>query len=289
MGGVMRMPAVGEHWIDQRRAGGAVVTVISDGVVRWAPRFAVPEPAWREALPEADTEGRIPLGLNLVMVDIGEATLVVDPAFDAPGSRHERQFARWAGLEVERTPGLDVALTALDRDPAAVTHVVVTHPHSDHIGGLLREVPGGSALRFPHARHWLGAADRDDDPASAMRRPLREVAQAGLLEFVEGEREIAPGVTLVPAPGETPGHQVVRVDADGDTFWIVGDLVHHACEVRHPGWAPPHADAARVLATRQALFPRIAASGGLVIVPHAPFPGWNRLLPHADGYRLDPA
>jgi len=270
--------------------GEATVTVVSDGAFRWTPGFPVSNAEWRRAEPGADAEGRAWFGLNVVLVRIGAARIVVDPAFDAPGSRFERTFAKWAGLEVVRSPGLDAALALLDWDPVDVTHVVITHPHGDHIGGLARERDGRIAPRFPNARHLLGRADWNDAARdSEFRRPLAEVARHGLLDLVSGEREIAPGVTLVPAPGETVGHQVVRMESAGETAWVLGDLIHHAGEVAHPDWAPPHVDAAQVRATRLALFPVLARTGALVIVPHSPFPGWGHIVDAGDGFRLDPA
>jgi hypothetical protein len=40
-------------------------------------------------------------------------------------------------------------------------------------------------------------------------------------------------------PGETPGHLIVRVESDGQRCYLVGDLLHHGCEVVHLDWAPP--------------------------------------------------
>ena len=265
------------------------MTVVSDGTFRWAPRFPIPDDKWRQIEPDADAAGRARFGLNVVLVRIGAARLVVDPAFDAPGSRFERTFAKWAGLEVSRSPGLDVALDMLDWDPAEVTHVVITHPHGDHIGGLVREQDGQLALRFPNARHFLGRPDWNDNARdSELRRPLAEVARHGLLDLVSGEREIAQGVSLVPAPGETPAHQVVRVESSNETAWVLGDLIHHAGEVANPEWAPPHVDAAQVRATRLALFPILARTGALVAVPHLPFPGWGHIVAEDSGFRLVP-
>lgn len=283
-------PSPDTSFVVSRTIGEATVTVVSDGRFLWAPRFPVPAAEWRRAEPDADTAGRAWFGLNVVLVRIGAALVVVDPAFDAPGSRFERQFAKAVGLELVRSPGLDAALALLDLSPAGVTHVAITHPHGDHIGGLTTERNGALEPRFPNARHFLGRADWVDDPvASEFDRPLAEVERHGLLDLVDGEREIVPGVKLIPTPGETPGHQVVRLESGGAAAWMLGDLVHHPSEVEHPGWAPPHVDANQVRATRMFLFPILARSSVLVIPAHAPFPGWNRVVKVRAGYRLHPA
>jgi glyoxylase-like metal-dependent hydrolase (beta-lactamase superfamily II) len=137
--------------IASREIGTAKVTVVSDGVLWWAPQFPR-----RSAMPEADTEGRVPLGLNIVLIATGSARVVVDPAFDTP--QPDGDQSGW-GSVLERTPGLDDALVAIGWDPAAVTHVVATHPHGDHIGGLTRGHSGRLEPRFPNARHYLGRAD----------------------------------------------------------------------------------------------------------------------------------
>ena len=130
--------------------------------------------------------------------------------------------------------------------PQDVTHVVITHPHGDHYPGVVVSVPATLVPRFPRARHFLGRADwegnpRRGEPGSDLDR-LELIDRLGLLELVNDEQEIVPGVTIVPAPGESPGHCVVRLESAGEVFYVLGDIVHHACEVEHPDWGPPHAD-----------------------------------------------
>ena len=48
--------------------------------------------------------------------------------------------------------------------------------------------------------------------------------------------EVAPGVTLLPLPGHTPGHSGYRLDSAGETLIVWGDTVH-VPEIRDP--APP--------------------------------------------------
>jgi N-acyl homoserine lactone hydrolase len=42
----------------------------------------------------------------------------------------------------------------------------------------------------------------------------------------DGEAEILPGVRLVPAPGETRGHQIVLVETDEGPVVLGGDVGH---------------------------------------------------------------
>ena len=149
-------------------------------------------------------------------------------------------------------------------------------------------------MRFPNARHFIGRADWEGNPGrtepdSELERRLGAVERRGLLELVDGEREIAPGVALLPAPGETPGHLVVRVRSAGEELYVLGDLVHHACEVEHPGWAPPHADAATLAATRARLFPALARTGALAVAAQERFPPWQRIVAAGAGFRWEPA
>jgi glyoxylase-like metal-dependent hydrolase (beta-lactamase superfamily II) len=105
------------------------------------------------------------------------------------------------------------------------------------------------------------------------------------LELVDGEREIVPGVTIVPAPGKSPGHCVVRLESAGEVFYVLGDVVHHACEAEHVRWCPPHADPDALAAARERLFPTIAREGALLATAHEPFPPWGRIAVAGAGYR----
>ncbi|MCA9877784.1 MAG: MBL fold metallo-hydrolase, partial [Thermomicrobiales bacterium] len=221
---------------DIRQVGDATITVIADGEMLWEPRFPVPEAEWRAALPEADARGRIWIGLNVVLVQLGDALIVIDPGCDAPDSAWQETLPQvWPNWPIRRTAGLDAVLADLGIDPAAVTHVVITHPHGDHYPGVCREEGARLVPRFANARHYLGRADWEgnplrEDPASHLRR-LAVIDDLGRLELIDSDTEIAPGVTLLPASGESPGHLVVRIETGNETVYVLGDLIHHGVEV----------------------------------------------------------
>jgi glyoxylase-like metal-dependent hydrolase (beta-lactamase superfamily II) len=274
-------PPAASTFVASRRIGEAVVTVISEGSCLWAPRYQVPEPDWRRCLADADTGGRIRIGFNLVHVALAGASVVIDPGFDDPGTPWDEAFgARWAGYS--RTPGMMAALAAIGVRADDVTHVLITHTHDDHFAGVTREERGHHRPRFARARHFVGRADwerapRRGDPGSDLMVRLGTIERAGALTLVDGETDVAPGATMVHAPGETAGHCIVRVTSRGEAFYFAGDLFHHRCEIEHPGWVSPHRDPAVMQASRARLIAEAARTRATVVFAHEAFPAWGRI------------
>ncbi|MBI5880448.1 MAG: MBL fold metallo-hydrolase [Chloroflexi bacterium] len=272
-------------FFETRRIGDAVVSAISEGVLPWALELQAPEAEWRRAMPEADAQGVVPLGLVLAHIRLGAASILIDPGFDPPGSPHD---AAWPGLV--RSPGLPAALSALGIAPAAITHVLISHTHSDHYAGVTTEQNGARVPRYPHARVFVGRADWELNPQRADRSSLLAthlgtLARLGLLELVDGDREVVPGVSMLAAPGESAGHCVVRVRSSSRTFFYLGDLVHHGCEIAHLDWVPARRNAASLLESRKRILAEAAASNATVIYSHEPFPPWGRVVREGSGYR----
>jgi glyoxylase-like metal-dependent hydrolase (beta-lactamase superfamily II) len=269
------------EYISTRRIGDATVTVISEGTLEWSPKMNAPEDELKRAIPELLERGRFTLGLNVAHVAVGDASILIDPGFDDPASSWQTRFAaKWPGSR--RSPGLRAALDRLGVDPSAVTHVLITHAHGDHFAGVTLERNGRDVVRFPHADHFIGRRDwlenpAREDPSSELAERVGAVDRAGLLQTVAEEREVAPGITMVPAPGETPGHCIVRVRSAGGSFYYVGDLFHHPCEVEHPGWVPANRDLVATRASRSRVYAETATSGATVVFSHDRFPAWGRI------------
>jgi glyoxylase-like metal-dependent hydrolase (beta-lactamase superfamily II) len=171
-------------------------------------------------------------------------------------------------------PDLLAALAEAGARPEAIDHVVITHTHHDHINGLTRRQGDSFAPCFPSARHFLSQADWEQvqpalqKPESVEARTLGVLERAGLLERVSGDRDLGGGVSIVPAPGETAGHQIVRVHSDGRTLYCLGDLYHHPVEVERQEWAAQWADAEAIRASRRALVEAALAEDALLIATH---------------------
>src|SRR5207248_871050 len=175
-------------------------------------------------------------------------------------------------------PGLIDQLLEQNIRPEGITHLVITHAHFDHYAGVTTRRDGQAVPCFPHARCYLGKADWNNpetqealqNPDSEDSRTFGVLQQLGLLELVDGDRELVPGVQIIAAPGESDGHQIVRIHSGGQTLYCLGDLYHHPVEVEQPSWMAQWANTDANLASRHSLTEAALAENALLIATHIP-------------------
>ena len=195
------------------------------------------------------------------------------------------------------------ALRAERIAPGEIDVVLFTHLHPDHALGAL-DADGKPA--FANAWHlvnrveyefWWADPSLDELPLpDERRRFIRQaakqvlVALQGRIDQVEPEAEVAPGITIVAAPGHTPGHVAVEVASGGERLLHIGDAAADPdLHLRHPDWllAPdflPH----QARMTRRRLLDWAATEGLLVLASHFAFPGLGRVSKDENGWRWLP-
>src|SRR3954469_18631749 len=116
-------------------------------------------------------------------------------------------------LVADMDPRLD-PLSEQDFDLAGIDMVVNTHLHFDHCGG--NHLFAGKPI-YVQRRELEDARSEDD-------YTIREWVDAPGVRYVavDGELELLPGLRLVPAPGHTPGTQIVVVETGGRPVVIAG-------------------------------------------------------------------
>lgn len=190
------------------------------------------------------------------------------------GSKLSEKRARHAGQW--EPDGLLTALNRLGVRPAEVDVVLTTHLHWDHSGGFTRRGPDRNLeLTFPKARHFVQRSEWDfalaPDPRSRagyIEEDFLPVAESGLVEFVEGDAEILPGVELRLTAGHTPGHEMIIFRAGELACVMTGDLVSVRPNLRMAWNNSADLDVLRVLAEKARLFEEASRHRWLLVLGH---------------------
>jgi glyoxylase-like metal-dependent hydrolase (beta-lactamase superfamily II) len=137
-------------------------------------------------------------------------------------------------VELREPEGLLHCLQRLGIRPEEVDAVITTHLHWDHAGGLTRrDERGGVELTFKRARHFIQRSEWDfalhpDVRSRAGYIPDDFIPLADgneMIEFLDGDAEVMPGVHLRHVGGHTPGSQVIVLRSGELACAVTGDLV----------------------------------------------------------------
>jgi glyoxylase-like metal-dependent hydrolase (beta-lactamase superfamily II) len=173
--------------------------------------------------------------------------------------------------------GLLAGLKRIGVRPEEVDVVLSTHLHWDHAGGMTRRGPQGSlALTFPRAKHFVQRSEWDfalepdvRSRSGYLRDDFLPVEEAGLIEFVEGDAEILPGVELRQTGGHTPGHQVLVFRAGSDLACaFTGDIVAMRPHLRTAWNLGADLDVVRALEAKARLLDEASRHRWLLVLSH---------------------
>lgn len=210
----------------------------------------------------------ITLSVNALLVRTGHRLILID-----------------TGLGPQYHGELLASLRVAGVLPGEVNEVLITHPHPDHVGGLL---DAHGKLAFPSATIRMASAAwswMQQKGAPAMARTI-----ANRVTTFEPGATIAPGITSVSLPGHTPGHVGYQISSGHSRLMYIGDIAHSSIvSLARPQWSIQF-DGDHVVAngTRREALRTLARTGEWVFSPHFPFPAVGHIVAAGTGFAWVP-
>ena len=218
---------------------------------------------------EVDANRRLLQALNCLLIETPAGRVLVETGIG------ERIDEKARAMRVYEGPAVVPALRTAGFAPDTVDVVAMSHLHFDHAGGLL--LADGSRA-FPRASivaqraEWeVALSDNSRVVASYVQPELTLVRDWGAEGWADGERELLPGVSVIPTGGHSAGHQAIVVRGGGDggrTLAFFGDLLMRPWAA-NPRWVTSFDDFPLDSVTQKgALFAQAADEDWIVVLSH---------------------
>jgi glyoxylase-like metal-dependent hydrolase (beta-lactamase superfamily II) len=274
------------------QVGDIHILALSDGQVPATTRLLyseTPEEVWdayRERFPDYYDGKGFWVNLGAFLVKSGSRTVLVDTGLGP--------HATWPTLWPD-SPGALKGPAQLMNDMKTkgigtqeIDTVFITHLHGDHVGWNLTKDADSWKPTFPKARYLVQRADwerfthpefLDSGRREAAERNYLPLQELGVLELLEGDQEVAAGLTAIHTAGHTPGHMSMLIASGSERAIIIGDIVSSPMQVAEPDWPyAPDTNPAQALETRHRVLDLAEHGDMTLIAGHMHRPNWGRLM-----------
>lgn len=222
--------------------GDIQVHLINESVIlqdAGGPFGLVPRVLWKHMMPP-DEENRVPMTQHNLLVQTNGRNILIDVGH---GSKMPEKLVKAFSLTHPNGTGID-ALARLGLTPDDIDLVIDTHLHNDHCGGNTYIAPDGSIQpTYSNAEYVVQRREFEDamrpnerTRATYLADNFKPLYDSGQLRLLDGDTEIAPGITGIVTPGHTPGHMSVRLESRGEHGAFVCDMASFAIHFERLGW-----------------------------------------------------
>jgi len=244
----------------------------------------IPKSEWEQRA-RPDARNRVTLAMRPLVVR-GVRTMLIDAGIGDTGDADFRDL-----LGVDRVRNLDHTMADAGLRADDIDMVLATHLHFDHAGGFTRR-DGGGRLRpaFPRARYvvrrgeWEAALQpHERSRSSYLSENLQALVDAGVLEMVDEDQTIMPGVRVRRTGGHTMHHQSVWIESQGAHAVYVGDLMPTANHLAASWMEAVDLYPVDTVAAKRAFVKEAREREALVLFPHDPDIGGGYVRTGEDG------
>jgi N-acyl homoserine lactone hydrolase len=160
-----------------------------------------------------------------VVVETSDGLVLLDTGINAAALADPQTLTEIYGADLHPWgPDGDPLKVALDRVGLAVSDIAVaaiSHLHLDHSGGIGLLTDAGVPIAIQQAELDYGLARAAAGTERSVAFLAEDYTRADICwRGLDGEAELAPGVSVISTPGHTPGHMSFRVELPQTGTWI---------------------------------------------------------------------
>lgn len=188
----------------------------------------VPKNLWSKVYHAGDEQNRIDMAARVLLVEWENKKVMVDTG---NGNKMNEKLKNIYKID-NSLFSLDKALSERNLTPNDITDVILTHLHFDHAGGTTQFAGKEIAPVFPNAKFYVQKEQlawarnaSEKDRASFMAENYEPLVANGMIELLDGDGEVFPGISVHPIYGHTKAMQMIKITDEGQSLLFPADLM----------------------------------------------------------------
>src|SRR5664280_2441232 len=229
---IAKPTSCGDDPVHRITLGDFELAVLSDGTYRMdggAMFGVIPKVMWEKRI-QPDERNTIPLALNSLLVRTGKQNILIETGIGSKLSEKSQSIYK-------NQPRMLKSFEEAGVSPDEIDIVINTHLHFDHCGWNTHYRDGKAVATFPRAKYYVQKGElahaheqHERDRVSYMTDNYDPLVESGQMTLLDGDAEIAPGISVRVFPGHTRDMQIVVIRSGGTAVCYASDLIpttHH--------------------------------------------------------------
>ena len=211
------------------KLGSAAVNLVTDGTLSkdgGALFGRVPKMDWEQAI-KPDRRNRVKMGINLLLIQTPKFNILVDTGL---GSKSNDMVKDTYSLNGNK---LSKSLKHLNLSPKDISLIILSHLQFDRAGGCTKLDRSGKLVpAFPKAKHLVQKVclEESKEPSEIEKSFVNQddflpLIEKDLIEELDGESEIIPGIKTQITGGPSMGHQIVFIEWGSERIVYAGSII----------------------------------------------------------------
>lgn len=205
----------------------------------------VPKSIWNKLNP-ADEQNLCTWALRCLLVKEADRTILIDTGM---GNKQDAKF--FSHYQPHETVTLENALKDKGFQVDAITDVLLTHLHFDHVGGAIKKENGTLSLTFPNATYWVSETQWENamqpnkrERASFLQENIMPLQQSGQLKIISIPEYISTNelqeihfsntISCFVVNGHSKGMLLPKIIIDNHSVVFMADLIPSIAHIPIP-------------------------------------------------------